>query len=108
VPNALYTVWDARLDFEEGAIVGALELPAGARDGSQNSLRTDATGAGTYHVTYTPCNAPATGGPGVGATGSSAIFALAYHSDGRSYGASPGPFGSVSHIHLFGFAKTPQ
>ena len=30
-----------------------------------------------------------------------AVLAIAYHSDGKTYGVLPGPFGQKTHVQLF-------
>lgn len=105
VPNAVYTFWNSRLDFTNGAITGATDLAIGTSDGSQNRFNTDDKGNAHFALTWTGCDEPATGGPGIGPTGSARVFALAYHSDGQTYGSAPGPFGQKTHVQLFGFVK---
>lgn len=83
VPNGLYTLWC--LADKLGA--------CGAADGTENTFRADADGRAATRVR-------------VSANPAIAIIALAYHSDGRTYGASPGIFGVNSHVHLF--IRLPQ
>lgn len=105
VPNGVYTFWNARLDFTDGAITGGEDIPMGAADGSQSAFRADAHGNARLSVSWTGCNAASTAGPGIGPTGFARVFAIAYHSDGQTYGATPGPFGKSSHVQLFGIVK---
>lgn len=106
VPEGVYTFWYGRLTMEEGAIAGVEEVPLGAPDGSQNTFTAGEDGAAHFHLDSFPCVAPTemdeTG------TGMSTVFAIAYHSDGKTYGEDPGPFGSVSHVHLVAMAKAAQ
>lgn len=105
VPNGVYTFWNARLTFAGGAITGAEELPLGAADGSQTVFRADEKGNAAFAARWTGCNEAATGGPGVGPDGAARVFAIAYHSDGTTSGASPGNFGLASHVQLFGIVR---
>lgn len=104
-PNGLYTFWNARLDFTDGKITGGQDIPIGAPDGSQTVFRADEKGSARFSAAWTGCNEVSTGGPGIGPTGSARVFAIAYHSDGQTYGASPGPFGKATHVQLFGIVK---
>lgn len=105
VPQGLYTFWNARLDFTDGQITGGADLPVGAADGSQSVLRADEQGNARFVATWQGCNEPSTGGPGIAPTGSARVFAIAYHSDGTTHGATPGDFGSAAHVQLFGIVK---
>lgn len=105
VPNGVYTFWNSRLDFTDGHISGAQDFPAGASDGSQNTFTADNDGNARFRAQWSGCTDTATGGPGIGPTGSSHVLAIAYHSDGKTYGASPGPFGQRTHVQLFGLVR---
>lgn len=105
VPNGVYTFWNARLQFTDGKITGGQDLPLGTADGSQNTFQADEKGNGRLSATWTGCNEPSTGGPGIGPDGVARLFAIAYHSDGQTFGGSPGPFGQSTHVQLFGIVK---
>lgn len=105
VPGGLYTFWNARLDFKEGKITGGEDIAAGPLDGSANTFRADEQGNARFRVAWEGCNEPSTGGPGIGPDGSARVLAIAYHSDGKTYGPGPGHFGQVSHVQLFGFMR---
>jgi hypothetical protein len=95
VPNATYSLWYAFVPSPPTVpFTGALDLPLGARDGSQSVLHSDAAGNAEYHASFTPC---------LQASGEQlmAMLGLAWHSDGQTYGSSPGEFGSRSHVQLF-------
>jgi len=84
VPNGVYTVWCVP--------VGGSDTPCGAADGSQNLLRVDASGNARFEAKMAPMPAH------MKTTGT--IIALAYHSDGKSYGKEPGWFGQSTHVQL--------
>lgn len=106
VPHGTYTFWNSRLDFTEGHITGAQDFPAGAADGSQNRFTADQDGNARFSARWDGCTPTATGGPSAGSpTGTGHVFAIAYHSDGKVYGADPGPFGQHTHVQLFGLVK---
>lgn len=91
VPNGVYTMWCSRLTL---APTFAEDLhPCGAQDGSQNTFVADAQGNGSFNVTM----------PAMPASSEDIIsdIAVAYHSDGQTYGSSPGDFGRVTHVQLF-------
>lgn len=103
VPLGLYTVWNAKLTLEDGAIVAGQDLPAGPADGSENTFRADRSGNGQFSVSWDSCNPAGTFVPPDG-SGEVWVLAIAYHSDDKSWGPSPGPFGETTHVHLFGMA----
>jgi hypothetical protein len=95
VPNGVYTVWYAFLPMPPTQpFTGTLDLPLGARDGSQNSFKSDAQGTATYRVATKPC-LQLTGDQLV------AMLAIAWHSDGKTYYSDPGAFGLATHVQLF-------
>lgn len=88
VPNGVYSVWCSRLSFPPN--VKIVDTPCGAADGSQNAFKADAQGNATYTVKTKalPDSTKET----------ATVVALAYHSDGKTYGAKPGEFGLNSHV----------
>jgi hypothetical protein len=95
VPNGVYTMWYFFMALPpQQPFTGTLDLPMGARDGSQNTFRASAQGNATYQLSLKPC---------LDLSGQqvSSGLAIAWHSDGKTYKADPGPFGSVSHVQLF-------
>ena len=95
VPNAVYTLWHsffAKPPTEP--FTGILDLPLGNRDGSQSAFTTDAEGNATIEIRFENC---------LQLSGDQlmSLVALAYHSDGVTYGVLPGPFGKVTHVQLF-------
>lgn len=91
VPKGVYTVWCSRLTFPPNPQV--VDRPCGAADGSENSFTADAEGNGQFKLTMQPLE------PTTRETAS--LIALAYHSDGKTYGEKPGDFGYNSHVHIF-------
>ena len=95
VPNAIYTMWYAFVPSPPTKpFTGALDLPLGARDGSQTIFNSDANGNALFQASFKPC---------LQMTNDQlmAVLAIAWHSDGKTYGSSPGEFGSRSHVQLF-------
>ena len=95
VPNAVYTMWHAFFAKPPTEpFTGILDLPLGNRDGSQSKFTTDAEGKATLEVRFENC---------LQLSGEQlmSLLAIAYHSDGVTYGVLPGPFGKVSHVQLF-------
>ena len=90
VPESLYTVWCARVTFPPDA--GSEDRPCGEADGSNNSFTTDASGKGKYRVEMAPLKDSS--------AETASVVALAYHSDGKTYGDDPGAFGQSSHVQL--------
>lgn len=95
VPNGVYTMWYFFMALPpQQPFTGTLDLPLGARDGSQNTFRANAQGNATYELSLKPC---------LDLSGQQVKsgLAIAWHSDGKTYAADPGAFGSVSHVQLF-------
>jgi hypothetical protein len=89
VPNGVYTVWCLVWNFEE--VVS--EVPCGAPDGSENTFTTDATGHGEITIEV-DAFAPST---------EEAIneIAIAYHSEGKTWGSIVGPHGLEAHVQMW-------
>ncbi|MBI2651839.1 hypothetical protein HYX00_00090 [Candidatus Woesearchaeota archaeon] len=97
VPNGIYTVWCSRLTFPPNPSI--VDKPCGAEDGSQNSFKSDEKGNGQFSLKLKTLE------PSTEETAS--VIALAYHSDGKTYGASPGDFGLNSHVQIFFLMPPP-
>ncbi len=95
VPNGTYTMWH---DFfawpPTEPFTGTYDLPLGARDGSESVFKTDAKGHAVVERSFKPC---------LQLTGEHlmAELAIAWHSDGKTYGHLPGPFASNTHVHMY-------
>jgi len=97
VPNGVYTVLCSRLTFPPNPAIE--DKPCGAEDGSRNSFISDAKGIGTFSLNLNPLEAST--------KETAALIAVAYHSDGKTYGASPGDFGLNSHVQVFFMMPEP-
>lgn len=97
VPNGVYTVWCSRLTFPPNFNV--VDTPCGAPDGSQNVLRADAQGNAAYELRLKPLPEST--------KETTSLIALAYHSDGKTYGSNPGDFGLNSHVQIFFLIPPP-
>ena len=98
VPDGVYTVWCSRLTFPPNPQV--VDRPCGAADGSENSFKADAEGNGQFKLTMNPMEEST--------KETVSLIALAYHSDGKTYGEKPGDFGFNSHVHIFAMLPQPQ
>ncbi len=98
VPNGVYTMWYAYTAKKfmgcEDCPFATIDFPVGAPDGSGSVFQADASGSGTIEASMERC--VESSDPNL-----MAMFAIAYHSDGKTYGPSPGPVGSVAHVQLF-------
>jgi len=93
VPNGIYTMWNfIDLDPPTDPYQGLL-MPVGKRDGSQAIFKADAKGNASFDQVVEPC-------PQLSDTQSMAGLAIAWHSDGKTYGFTPGGLGVVSHAQL--------
>ena len=91
VPNAVYTMWYSLTPRPPLDPFVFLAMPLGARDGSQSPFTTDGKGHAEYEATFSPC---------LQLTGIQvdASLDIAWHSDGKTHGASPGPLSTVTHV----------
>jgi len=95
VPNGVYTMWYFFLPMPPPTpFTGTLDLPLGARDGSQNTFVARADGRAFFKLSFKPCLQ-------LSGEQLAAGLAIAWHSDGKVYATDPGPFGSVTHVQLF-------
>ena len=95
VPDGVYTLWHFFMAMPPtDPFIGTYDLPVGARDGSQSVFTADADGNAVYEQSFKPC-LQLSGEHLMGG------LAIAWHSDGKTYGALPGPFATVSHVHLY-------
>lgn len=74
--------------------IGTYDLPVGARDGSESVFQADGQGQAVVKRTFKPC---------LQLTGEhlAAGLAIAWHSDGKTYGPLPGKFSTKSHVHMY-------
>ena len=98
VPDGTYTLWCSRITFPPNPKV--VDNPCGAFDGSENVFKTDASGNGSFALTLKPVEEST--------KETASVFAVAYHSDGKTYGANPGDFGLNSHVQLFFLVPVPE
>lgn len=98
VPNGMYTVWCSRLTFPPNFDV--VDTPCGEPDGSQNVFRADSQGNGAFNLKLKPLPDST--------KETASVIALAYHSDGKTYGAVPGDFGLNSHVQIFFLLPQPK
>ncbi len=98
IPNGTYTMWYFRVAKDHMGCAGCpfatIDFPIGARDGSQSAFVADARGNALFDASFEPCLKP-------GDDQLAAALAIAYHSDGETYGPSPGDLGAKTHIQLF-------
>ncbi|MFO6464311.1 hypothetical protein ACK8OR_07960 [Jannaschia sp. KMU-145] len=95
VPDGLYTLWhDFAIWPPTDPFIGFYDTPFGARDGSENAFTADASGAAHVVRTITPC---------LQLSGEQLIseLAIAWHSDGRTHGPTPGEFSTDTHVQLY-------
>lgn len=98
VPNGVYTVWCTRTTFPPN--INVVDKACGAADGSQNTFVADAYGNG--HFTLDLDTLP------VSTAETVSVIAIAYHSDGKTYGAYTGDFGRNSHVHVAAIIPVPE
>lgn len=95
IPNGVYTMWHAFIALPPTTpFSGTLDLPLGARDGSESFFSADAEGNANVERTFRPCLEMTD-------VWTTAMLALNYHSDGKTWGANPGEFGLNAHLPLF-------
>lgn len=94
VPNGIYTMWYAVVPRPPVDPFAVLQIPLGARDGSQAPFESDGTGHAEYKATFTPCLQ-------FSGRQFNTALGIAWHSDNKTYGATPGALSIVSHVQLF-------
>ncbi len=95
VPGGVYTMWHFFMASPPTEpFIGTYDLPVGSRDGAQSVFTADERGKARFERRFKPC---------LQLTGEhlAAGLAVAWHSDGKTYGVEPGQFGTVSHIQLY-------
>lgn len=97
VPNGVYTMWCSQVKLPPRPVI--TDYPCGKPDGSQNTLHANARGNATFNLALSPLS-PST-------EKTLTVLALAYHSDGQTHGANPGPFGSATHVQIFSALPAP-
>jgi hypothetical protein len=93
IAGGVYTLWYVFSPSPPAQPFVSLDLPLGARSGAQALVKVGADGKASYTSSFKPCLQ-------LGGEQALTLLALAYHSDGKTYGGSPGPFGSATHIQL--------
>ena len=95
VPNGVYTMWHAFMPATPPKpFTGTLDLPLGAANGSESVFHADANGEAQFVHTFQP-------GLEMSDVWTTAVLAINYHSDGKTYGGHPGMFGYNAHVPLF-------
>ncbi|MEL6168878.1 MAG: hypothetical protein AAFR35_09305 [Pseudomonadota bacterium] len=102
VPNGVYTMWHFFMSSEATEpFIGTFDIPVGDRDGSQSVFVADANGRAEFDQYIKP---------GLQLTGDQLMagLAVAWHSDGKTYGVLPGEFGYNTHVQLFAGLPTAE
>jgi hypothetical protein len=95
VPKGVYTLWHAFMALPPTEpFSGTLDLPLGARDGSESVFVADEKGRAEVVRSFTP-------GLQMSDVYTTSMLAIAYHSDGKTHGGVPGDFGLNVHVPLF-------
>lgn len=95
VPHGVYTLWHAFMALPPTTpFSGTLDLPLGARDGSESVFVADEQGRAEVVRTFSP-------GLQMSDVWTTAMLAVDYHSDGKAHGGVPGDFGLNAHVPLF-------
>jgi hypothetical protein len=94
VPNGVYTMWSWYVAIPFPEPFATYDLPFGGRGGAESVFTADGDGNASYEGNIGTC---------LQGSGSQLAegLAIAYHSDGKTYGSTMGPAGEVAHVHLF-------
>lgn len=90
VPNAVYTTWCIRMNLP---LDTPTIKPCGSSDGTQNWFISSEVGTGEIEVVLNQPFEPST-------KDIRSMIAIVYHSDGNTYGSSPGEMGKNAHMQL--------
>jgi hypothetical protein len=94
VPDGLYTMWYFFMADPPTEPFSTYDIPVGARSGVNSVFRAEGDGSARYAASFAPCLQG-------GGRQLTAGLAIAWHSDGKTYGHHPGTFGDKAHVHLF-------
>lgn len=95
VAEGVYTVWhDFAIWPPTEPFLGFYDTPLGARDGSENAFTADESGNASFVREFAPC---------LQLTGEQLIseLAIAWHSNGETYGPLTGEFSTDTHVQLY-------
>ena len=98
VPNGVYTMWCSTLHRPPNFEV--IDKPCGEQDGSENTFMSDEHGEMQIEMSFPALDLPT--------ETTLSVIAIAWHSDGQTYGEHPGDFGSVSFVPLRALVIPPQ
>lgn len=90
LPEAVYTTWCTRINLPEATLH---HEPCGEPNGSSNSFMSDGQGNAVFNIVLPKAFEPST-------EDIRTVVAIAYHSDGNTYGVHPGDFGLNVHTQL--------
>ena len=95
VENGIYSMWHVFTSIPATTpFSGFLDLPLGAKDGSTSVFVADENGNAIFRRKFRPCLQ-------MSDSWTTALLAINYHSDGRTYAGRPGAFGYNAHVPLF-------
>ena len=95
VPHGIYTMWHFFMAKEStDPFLGTLDVPMGDRDGAHSVFQADENGKAKLDIRFNRCLQMSN-------TQLASGVAIAYHSDGKTYGVLPGDFGTVTHVQAF-------
>ncbi len=95
VPNGVYTLWHDFIVWPPtDPFIGTYDVPFGARDGSENVFTADVEGNARIDMNFAPC---------LQLSGEHLLadLAIAWHSDGKTYGPLPGEFSTNTHVQMY-------
>ena len=94
VPNGVYTMWTWYVAIPFPEPFATYDLPFGERGGADATFTADSDGNASFEGNTATC---------LQGSGSQIAegLAIAYHSNGETYGPVMGPAGETAHIHLF-------
>lgn len=97
VPNGVYTMWHFFMAMPPTRpFIGTYDLPVGDRNGTQSVFHADRSGRASFRREFQPCLQ-------LSGEHLAAGLAVAWHSDGETWGVEPGPFGTGTHVQLYAF-----
>jgi hypothetical protein len=97
VPNGVYTLWRATISAPPSFRI--VDIACGSPYGTDNTFVADEQGNAQVQLLTTTM-------PDAG-EGYMPVVAIAYHSDGKTYGEYPGAFGLNSHVQILAFVPAP-
>ena len=97
IPGGTYTIWCTRIKTPPAPVI--FDIACGQWDGADNTMIAADDGTASFSIAMQPMMDTA--------DDHISMVAIAYHSDGKTWGPLPGEFGTLSHVQAFAILPPP-